>query len=84
MTLGVENREGESLMENIFLEAMHDILESEDLDKAFDDCDKQPPCILSAYITNDAPPGLPIIYQGYTPEQVDYHNKMSSEFETEL
>jgi hypothetical protein len=37
MQIGVENRDGESLLENILYEAVHDILESEDIDKLFDD-----------------------------------------------
>lgn len=45
MQLGVENREGETLLENILLEAMHDIFESEDIDRVIDDCSKQPPAI---------------------------------------
>ena len=32
MQIGAENREGETLMENIITEAMHDILESDELD----------------------------------------------------
>lgn len=38
MQLGVENREGETLIENILHEAMHDILESEDIDRVLDEC----------------------------------------------
>jgi hypothetical protein len=36
MQIGVENREGESLIENILLEAMHDVLESDDLNRLLD------------------------------------------------
>lgn len=40
MQLGVENREGESLLENILLEAMHDIFESDDMERVVEDCSK--------------------------------------------
>lgn len=40
MQLGVENREGESLIENVLMEAMHDILEGDEIDKVLDDCSK--------------------------------------------
>ena len=36
--LGAEQRQGESLVENIVNEAMHDILESSEFDKLLDDC----------------------------------------------
>ena len=42
MQIGIENREGESLIENVLLDAMHEILESDDLDKVMSDCEKQP------------------------------------------
>jgi hypothetical protein len=52
LQIGVENREGESLIENIVTEAVHDILESEELDKALDDCDKQPPSLFSKNVNS--------------------------------
>ena len=36
--MGADVRHGESLIENIVNEAMHDILESADFDKLLDDC----------------------------------------------
>ena len=42
MQIGIENREGESLIENVLLDALHEILESDDLDKVMEDCEKQP------------------------------------------
>jgi hypothetical protein len=39
MQLGVEHREGEFMIDNILKEAMHDILESDELDKALNDCE---------------------------------------------
>lgn len=38
MEIGVENKEGESLVENIVMETVHDILESDEIDKLFDEC----------------------------------------------
>ena len=37
MHLGADLREGESLIENIVHEAMHDILESDEFDRLFDE-----------------------------------------------
>jgi hypothetical protein len=45
MPVGVENREGDSLIENIIIEAMHDILESDQIDDIMDDCQKNPPIL---------------------------------------
>jgi len=42
MQLGVEHREGESLIENILNEAIHDILEGDEVDRVFDDCVQRP------------------------------------------
>jgi len=39
MQIGVENREGESLIENILLEAMHDIIESDELNTLLDNAE---------------------------------------------
>lgn len=38
MNLGADIREGESLIENIVNEAMHDIIESDEFDRLLDDC----------------------------------------------
>lgn len=40
MNLGADLREGESLIENIMNEAMHDILESEEFDKLLDESNR--------------------------------------------
>ena len=58
MQIGVQHREGESLLENIMLEAMHDILESDDIEKVFDDCEKRPACLLGVNINNDIAPSF--------------------------
>lgn len=43
MQIGVESRDGESLIENIVMEAMHDILESDDIDRLLDESQQKPP-----------------------------------------
>jgi len=40
--IGLEHREGESLIENILNEAMHDIIEGDEIDKVLNDCAQQP------------------------------------------
>ena len=65
MQLGVENREGETLIENILLEAMHDVLEGDEIDKLLDDCSKNPPCIYGVNIDNYDSPGFGTLNLGY-------------------
>lgn len=36
MSHGVEHREGESMFENIFVEAIHEVLDSDEIDKILD------------------------------------------------
>lgn len=55
MQLGVENRDGESLIENILNEAIHDILEGDEVDRVFEDC-FQKPSSLEPYHVNDVDP----------------------------
>jgi hypothetical protein len=66
--LGVENREGESLIENILMEAMHDILEGDEIDKVLDDCGKRPPCLYGNNIDNQEPPKFNDLTRSYEPE----------------
>jgi hypothetical protein len=58
MQLGVENREGESLIENILMEAMHDILEGDEIERVIDDCAKQPPGLFEKAVDNQEPPNF--------------------------
>lgn len=55
MPVGVENREGDSLIENIIIEAMHDILESDQIDEIMNDCQKNPPVLYEPYFNNSFP-----------------------------
>lgn len=69
MQLGVENREGESLIENVLMEAMHDILEGDEIDKVLDDCSKQPPSVYVNCIDNDEAPNFDYLSRYYGVEQ---------------
>ena len=50
--LGCDARKGESLIENIVNEAMHEILESDDFDKLMNDCSTAQAGLYSAAISN--------------------------------
>lgn len=52
MQVGIENKEGESLVENIIMETVHDILESEEIDKLFDDYEKKPVSLFHPSVNN--------------------------------
>ena len=52
MNLGADVREGESLIENIINEAMHDILESDEFDKLLEDCGQSKAGLYAPAITN--------------------------------
>lgn len=56
MQLGADVREGESLIENIINEAMHDILESNDFEALLDECATAKAGIYNSAITNEAEP----------------------------
>lgn len=56
MELGADLREGESLIENICNEAMHDILESKEFDDLLDDCFHAKAGLYASAITNEAEP----------------------------
>ena len=51
MQLGVEHKEGETLIENILHEAIHDILESDEIDRVLDDCQQRPTPLYKPSIT---------------------------------
>ena len=56
MHLGADLREGESLIENIVNEAMHDILESDEFDRLLDESNQAKAGIYESSITNEAAP----------------------------
>ena len=74
MQIGVENREGESLIENILYEAVHDILESEDIDKLFDDQEKKPAQLFHPFISNENPPTCKDLMTQVVPPKTKYVN----------
>ena len=53
---GADTREGESLIENIVNEAMHDILESDEFDRLLDESNQAKASVYEAAITNEAAP----------------------------
>lgn len=56
MNLGADLREGESLIENIMNEAMHEILESDEFDKLLDESNQARAGIYESAITDEAAP----------------------------
>jgi len=54
--LGADARRGESLIENVVNEAMHDILESADFDKLLEDCTSSRAGLYLHAINNEAEP----------------------------
>ena len=56
MHLGADLREGESLIENIVNEAMHDILESDEFDKLFDESNQGKAGLYETAVTNETAP----------------------------
>jgi len=63
MQLGADLREGESLIENVVNEAMHDILESDDFDNLLDDCYQSKAGLYASSITNEAEPSAEDLIQ---------------------
>jgi len=61
MQIGAENKDGETLMENILDEAFHDILESEELDKLLDDCEKKPVSLHGPTIDDEESPSCKLL-----------------------
>jgi len=50
--LGADPRDGESLMENIIHEAMHDILEGDDFDEMLSDCHTETAGLYDSAVTD--------------------------------
>ena len=62
MHLGADLREGESVIENIVNEAMHDILESDEFDRLLDESNQAKAGIYESAITNEAAPAEEDLY----------------------
>ena len=84
MQAGVENREGDSLIANICMEAMHEILESGDLDKVLEDCEKRPSCLYGHNIDDQKPPGFETMQAQYEAEERTFSNQNCWKHEEEL
>jgi hypothetical protein len=85
--LALENRETETLVENFCLEALHDILEGEDLFKALNECEQRPTCLMSTHITNEQPPGFNVLARDLPPaedSEMEFRNQNSAHYEKEL
>ena len=63
---------------------MHEILESEELDKVLDDCEKRPSCLYNNNIDNADPPGFSMMRSEYLIEDMKYANQNSQQYEDEL
>jgi hypothetical protein len=58
MHIGVENRENESMMENISREMIQDVLESEEMGSSlFENCLNKPAPLFAASVSSSNPPG---------------------------
>ena len=89
MHLGADLRDGESLIENIVNEAMHDILESAEFDKLLDESNQAKAGIYQSAITNEAAPAEEDIefVKGRSESQdfdIVHLNKPGEAFEEEL
>ena len=62
MQMSADLREGESLIENIVNEAMHDILESDEFDRLLDESNQAKAGIYESAITNEAAPAEEDLY----------------------
>jgi hypothetical protein len=83
--LSLENKETETLVDNFVLEALHEIMESEDLDKALTDCEQRPACLMSSHITNEKPPGFEVLAMALPEtEETTFRNQNTAKYEEEL
>ena len=83
--MSLESKETETLVDNFVLDAIHEILESEDLDKALTDCEQRPPCLMSTHITNEKPPGFEVLAKALPEaEETTFRNQNTAKYEEEL
>lgn len=69
----IECKEGESLFENILSEAMHDILESDELDNLIDELEKRPAGLLTD-VNDDEPANCDLINQEVVGKETNFNN----------
>lgn len=84
MQLGAEVREGESLVENIVNEAMHDILESDEFEALLDECAGARAGLYNVAITNEAEPSVADAYENSQMHELTSVNKPAAVYEEEL
>lgn len=88
--LGAEQRQGESLVENIVNEAMHDILESAEFDRLLDDCSTARAGLYVKAINNEGEParedltGEPVSYESASQAYEEHLREVSGVEEDEL
>ncbi len=84
MQIGAENREGDTLMENIITEAMHDILESDELEDMLDAFETYPAPIIGPTIEGQQAPSCNNISEELVETQMQYVNQNNEPLEAEL
>jgi hypothetical protein len=73
------------MIENILNEAIHDILEGDEVDRVFDDCYQRPTCLEQYHLNDKNPPSFSDINNNYfLPEETKYQNQHHSAIEEEL
>ena len=83
--MSLETKETETLVDNFVLDVLHEILESEDLDKALTDCEQRPACLMSTHITNEKPPGFEVLAEALPDaEKTTFRNQNTAKYEEEL
>lgn len=80
MQLGADVREGESLIENVVNEAMHEILESDEFDKLLDECGVAKAGLYSNSITNEAEPSMEDALMEEQESKIKLNNTMQQTF----
>jgi hypothetical protein len=81
----MDNKETEPLVDNFILEAMHEILESEELESALNACESRPNGLFSAHVTEEKPPCFEtLVADVQAAEATEFKNQNSSRFEEEL
>jgi hypothetical protein len=67
------------------MEAIHEILEDEDFERALNDCEQRPPCLMSSNITNEKPPGFEVLAKDLPEaEEPQFRNQNTHKYEEEL
>ena len=57
------------MIENILHEAMHDILEGDEINRVLDDCQQRPPCLHAHDISDANPPRFEDLNNYFDPQE---------------